>query len=132
MPWPSVFYILVPDWNLVPNHNRQNAASNASVNTHSPFLLVGDYTPNPTERRIHSAAAHFTHSLYSVNETCFHSDSKPFEGMDASLNAFLIVLAVSSPRFRAASITSWYFWILSVFIRIATAVPWKFVIRLQQ
>ena len=122
--------MLVPYLDSVSNHNRQITASNASVNTHSPFLLVGDYAPNPTERRIHSAAAYFTNSLYSVNKISFYSDSKPFEGMDAFLNAFLIVLAVSSPRFRAVSITSWYFCILSVLIRIATAVPWKFVIRL--
>ena len=57
---PRVFYILVPDWDSAPNHNRQTAASNASVNTHSPFLLVGDYAPNPTEHRTHSVAAHCT------------------------------------------------------------------------
>ena len=64
VPWPSVFYILVPDWNLVSNYNRQTAASNASVNTHSPFLLVGDYTPNPAERRIHSAAARSANAFF--------------------------------------------------------------------
>ena len=41
------FYILVPDWDSAPNHNRQTAASNASVNTHSPFLLVGTMSQTP-------------------------------------------------------------------------------------
>lgn len=31
-------------------------ASNASVHTHAPFPLVGDYAPNPTEHRTHSVA----------------------------------------------------------------------------
>ena len=42
-----LFYILVPDWDSAPNHNRQTAASNASVNTHSPFLLVGTMSQTP-------------------------------------------------------------------------------------
>lgn len=53
----------------------------------------------------------------------FYSDNKPFEGTEACLNAFLIVLAVSSPCFRAVSMTSWYLYIPSVLIRIAIAVP---------
>ena len=71
-----------------------------------PALLVVGIPQAPMNAEFHSAATHFANSLYSVNETSFYSDSKPFEGMDACLNAFLIVLAVSSPRFRAASITS--------------------------
>ena len=69
---PRVFYILVPDWDSAPNHNRQTAASNASVNTHSPFLLVGDYAPNPAERRIHSAAARSANAFLEGTKTPPH------------------------------------------------------------
>ena len=70
------FYILVPDWDSAPNHNRQTAASNASVNTHSPFLLVGNYAPTPAERSIHSAAARFAYAFEEGRQ-----NSRPFAGM---------------------------------------------------
>ena len=57
VPWPSVFYMLASYWNSVLNHNGQIIASNASVNTHSLFLLAGYYAPNSTEHRIYSTAA---------------------------------------------------------------------------
>ena len=71
-----LFYILVPDWDSAPNHNRQTAASNASVNTHSPFLLVGNYAPTPAERSIHSAAARFAYAFEEGRQ-----NSRPFAGM---------------------------------------------------
>ena len=88
------------------NHaGRLAQAMRVLVHTHL-FCLLGTMPQTPLNSEFHSAATHFANSLYSVNETSFYSDSKPFEGMDACLNAFLIVVAVSSPRFRAASITS--------------------------
>ena len=38
---PRFFYILAPYWDSVLNHNGQIVASNASVNTHSLFCLLG-------------------------------------------------------------------------------------------
>ena len=38
-------------------------ASNASVHTHAPFPLVGDYAPNPTEHRTHSVALRVLRTL---------------------------------------------------------------------
>ena len=75
------FCMLLPYWDSVPNHNRQTAASNASVNTHSPFLLVGYYAPNPTERRIHSAAARSANAfeVYAKMPT-------PLQGCNESLH----------------------------------------------
>ena len=49
--------MLASYWNSVLNHNGQIIASNASVNTHSLFLLAGYYAPNSTEHRIYSTAA---------------------------------------------------------------------------
>ena len=47
MPWLSIFYMFIPCWDSVSNHNRQIVASSASVHTHSPFGLAGDYAPTP-------------------------------------------------------------------------------------
>ena len=46
---PLVFCMRMIYWDSVPNHNRQIIASNASIHIHSPFLLVGCYTPRWTQ-----------------------------------------------------------------------------------
>ena len=41
------FCMLMPYWDSAPNHNRQLVASNASVNTHSLFRLLGTMPQTP-------------------------------------------------------------------------------------
>ena len=58
-----VFYMLVPYLDSVSNHNRQITASNASVSTHSPFLLVGDYAPPTRNTEFHSVPTRTANAL---------------------------------------------------------------------
>ena len=55
--------MLVPYLDSVSNHNRQITASNASVSTHSPFLLVGDYAPPTRNTEFHSVPTRTANAL---------------------------------------------------------------------
>lgn len=55
--------MLVPYLDSVSNHNRQIIASNASVSTHSPFLLVGDYAPPTRNTEFHSVPTRTANAL---------------------------------------------------------------------
>ena len=74
------FFMFIPCWNSVSNHNRQIIASNANVHTHT-FCLAGDYAPNLTERRIHSAAARSANALEGDAKT-----PTPLQGCNESLH----------------------------------------------
>lgn len=55
--------MLVPYLDSVSNHNRQITASNASVSTHSPFLLVGDYAPPTRNTEFNSVPTRTANAL---------------------------------------------------------------------
>ena len=78
---PLVFCMLMPYWDSAPNHNRQIVASNANVNTHLLFLLLGTNAPNPIEHRIHSMAARSANAFEGYAKT-----PPPLQGCNESLH----------------------------------------------
>lgn len=70
-------------------------ASNASVHTHAPFPLVGDYAPNPTEHRTHFGAACSANTFEGYAKT-----PPPLQGCDESLHPYEVAIYHPIRRYK--------------------------------